>query len=227
MAIKFSHIHCVASSDPARRAIAIAQIKKNSNIQSRSLSDSGIFYAKEISLSVLQDSLLQYSFMESKFVLIKDTDSLSAEAKEFFAKNLSNIPQTTIVVCEFEQDLAQLKPKTKDSTDLFYRLLTECSVSSIAPAVEEPGFQDFIAKVKRNDLSGSILLAEKLLENKNPAVGPQILGYLVSKVSYMTDQKAKIKALECLWLADRQLKEKDLPAKLVLEKLLTQLLTFR
>jgi len=58
---------------------------------------------------------------------------------------------------------------------------------------------------------------------KDKLLGPQILGILVKRCSYLRDPAQRQRCLKYLWQADRALKEKGLDARLALETLLVKL----
>ena len=82
-----------------------------------------------------------------------------------------------------------------------------------------------MGSVRRNDLVSSLYILEKMIaaNGNDRALGPQIIGILVGKFSYVNSVTAKAEALNLLWEADRAIKEKGIDARIAIESLLVKL----
>ena len=195
----------------------------------RSLNTHNI-YGNEIELKVLQETLATVSFDSEKLVVFKDALKISAKIREYLHKNLKSILADNYLVFEMEKDYPQLiKEKRVIGDKLWSTVLKDGMVLKLASSKREVTIEDFKYALRKNNLSGTIYALEKLLGEKSAGkereLAPFILGVLTAEISYRKDFHQKEQAFQHLWQADRQMKEKGLDARMVLEKLVIRLIT--
>ena len=186
-------------------------------------------YGNEIELKALQETLATVSFDSEKLVIFKDALRIGVKVREYLYKNLKSILTNNYLVFEMEKDYPQLiKEKRVIGDKLWAAVLKNGVVLKLASQKREVTIEDFKFALRRNDLSGTIYALEKLLGEKSAGkereLAPFILGVLTAEISYRKDLSQKEQAFEYLWQADRQMKEKGLDARMVLEKLVTRLI---
>ena len=205
------------------------------NIRTRILKDkprslnTHTIYGGEVELKALQETLATVSFDSEKMVVFKDALKISAKVREYLYKNLKIILTNNYLIFEMEKNYPQLiKEKRVVGDKLWATILKDGVVLKLASPKKEITIEDFKYALRRNDLSASIYALEKLLGEKSSGkereLAPFILGVLTAEISYRKDLNQKERAFHHLWQADRQMKEKGLDARMVLEKLVTRLI---
>ena len=205
------------------------------NIRTRILKDkprslnTHTIYGNEVELKELQEILATVSFDSEKLVVFKDALKIGVKIREYLYKNLKSILANNYLIFEMEKDYPKLIKEKKVLGDkLWSTILKDGVVLKLASAKKEITIEDFKYALRRNDLSGTIYALERLLGEKSAGkereLAPFILGVLTAEISYRKDLSQKEQAFEHLWQADRQMKEKGLDARMVLEKLITRLI---
>ena len=219
-------VFLVSGADFSQRKLAIGNIKKrilqNSSAQLNTLT----LYSEEIEIKSLQENLFQSSFGEAKLIIFKDCFELGSSVREFLFNNLKKILTANYIIFETDKNLYYLEKNKKLLSDKFFGLLLKKAASfRVASSKKKLSLDDFMNSIRRNDLASSLYVLENLFATgaKEKVLGPQIIGILVRKFSYLKNPAEKDRYFEYLWEADRAIKEKGLSARLVIETLLVKL----
>lgn len=186
------------------------------------------FYGKEIDEKDLQEKLFTAAFNKSKIVIFKDFLAISPQVKEFLGKHLAKIISSNFLIFETEKDYYELQRNKRFSADRFFStVINKSAVFKVATVKKGLTIEDFMNSLRKNDLISSLYVLEHLFEgNANEKIlGPQIIGILVKKFSYLSDSVVKDTCFRLLWKADRDIKERGLDTRLVIETLLVKLLS--
>jgi hypothetical protein len=219
-------IFLICGADFSQHKQALANIKKKILQGANSSLNTLTLYGKEVNIKTLQEELFLTSFDKSKVVIFKNFFELKAEAKDFIFNNLKRILTANYIICQTDKDYYQLqKNKRLISDKLFSFVFKSAALCRVTSGPKKFSIEDFMAGIRRNDLSFSLYVLESLFESgaKDKALGPQVIGILVKKFSYLKNSSEKNKAFQYLWEADRAIKEKGLAPRLVIETLLVKL----
>lgn len=130
------------------------------------------------------------------------------------------------IIFETDKDYYQLQRNKKFISDKFFSLVfKKAALFKIASSKKKVSIEDFFNSVRKNDLASSLFVLESLFTGaaKDKSLGPQIVGFLVGKFSYLGYSAKKDKYFKHLWEADRAIKEKGFDTRLVIETLLVKL----
>lgn len=217
----------ISGSNFSQRQQALKSIRKRI-LQDQAAAFSILtLYSKELTPKDLAQKLFTTSFTNKKIVVFKNFHDLSSAARKFIFDNLQKVLVNNYVIFETEKDNYQLQKNKKfSSDDLFSFILKRAASFRVSSARSSLSIEDFIGSIRKNDLAHSLYVLESLFENtaKDKILGPQIIGILVRKFSYIKDQSKKEEYFKYLWEADRAIKEKGLDVRLAIETLLVKLL---
>ncbi|MFH1519238.1 MAG: hypothetical protein ABIE75_01525 [Candidatus Omnitrophota bacterium] len=220
-------VFLISGTDFLQRQHAVKNIKERILKGKHTSLDTIIFYGKEAKLEDLAEKLLTASFEKIKIAVFKNSQDLSPAIRTFLFKNLNKISSANYLIFETDKDYYQFQSDKKFSADkLFSFILKKAAVFRISSTREKNTIEDFMASVRRNDLATSVYILEKLFKesSKSKLLGPQIIGILVQKLSYLRSPSEKERCFQCLWEADRAIKEKGLDPRLIIETLLAKVL---
>ncbi len=184
-------------------------------------------YPKELTPNGLAQKLFTTSFTNKKIVIFKNFHDLPSAARKFIFDNLKKILINNYVIFETDKDNYQLQKNKKFHSDRLFAFILKRAASFRVSSVDRSlSIEDFIGSIRKNDLANSLYVLERLFENSAKAriLGPQVLGILVRKFSYIKDQSKKEDYFKHLLQADRAIKEGGADARLVIETLLVKLL---
>jgi|TARA_B100000315_G_scaffold248574_1_gene278606 hypothetical protein len=219
-------VFLISGNNFIQRQRALEGIKKRI-LQDKSATFSVLtLYPKEIDSEDLADKLFTTSFTKKKVVIFKNFQDLPSAARKFIFDNLKKILINNYVIFETEKDSYQLQKNKKITVDsLFSFILKNAASFRVASSRQEASMEDFISGIRKNDLSYALYVLESLFKKgtTDRILGPQIIGILVKKFSYLKDPAKKEKYFKYLWQADRAIKEKGLDTRLVIETLLVKL----
>ncbi|MFA5337529.1 MAG: hypothetical protein WC330_04270 [Candidatus Omnitrophota bacterium] len=225
MVVTKGRVFFVSGSDFEGRKLIIENIKKKT-LQSGITSLNTLnFYPKEINIKDLQEKVLLSSFDEKKMLIFKDVYSLSKEVKDFLYNNLDKIVSNNYIVFEAESDVLKSK---KISADKFFSFIAASALcyktSSSEPALS---FEDFKKSIRQNNAAQAMYVLAKLYQEKSSdsekkALGLQLLGILVSELSYLKDDVSRKKYFNYLWEADRAIKERGFDPRFAIELFLSR-----
>ena len=216
----------ISGSNFPQRQHALRSIKKRL-LQGKTSEFSILtLYSKEVNPSGLAEQLFTVSFTDKKVIVFKNFQALPSAALKLIFGKLTKILINNYLIFETEKDYYQLKKDKKFSNDsLFSFILGKSASFKVSSLRKKLSIDDFINSIRKNDLSHSLYVLENLFEgtSKDKILGPQIIGMLVKKFSYIRDPFKKIRYFKYLWEADRLIKEKGLDSRLVIETLLVKL----
>lgn len=208
-----------------QRQQAIKSIKKRI-LKEKPLSLNTLtFYSKEIDIGNLEEELFTVSFDKQKIIIFKDFCDLAPSARRFLLTNLKKIVASNYLIFETNRDYYQLQKDREFISDKFFIfILKKATLVKVNSFKKKISIEDFMISIGKNDLASSLYILENLFEGggKDKVLGPQIIGILAKKFSYLTGATKK-RYFEHLWEADRAIKEKGLSSRLVLETLLVKL----
>lgn len=218
-------IHLVTGGSYFRRQSAISQIKKDIFKESSALSFFS-FYARELDVDLLQETILTVSFQEKKIILIKDFTYLENPVKDFLEKNLSRILKINYLILESEIPYSQLAAKKKILNDSFFNSIFKQAVKYQANPESKVSLEDFCQKLYRNDFKSCFAIADELLSKQgtDKGVAVKILGMVTSKIARLSDSETKKEKLNYLWETDRALKASNIDARVLVGKLIVNLM---
>lgn len=184
-------------------------------------------YAKSLDLKTLSCRLLNTSFDKEKIIIFKGFHDFSSEARKVIVANLKKIIPGNYLIFETDKDYHELRKNKRFMSDkLFNFILSRAAGFQAAQKRRPASLVDFADSVKRKDLKKALYILEELFESgvNSKTLGPQILGFLVNRCSYLPASGRKEICFDYLWEADRAIKEKGLNGRLVIETLLAKLL---
>ncbi|MCK4912307.1 MAG: hypothetical protein KAS05_01140 [Candidatus Omnitrophica bacterium] len=220
-------VFLIAGADFSQHQRVVDNVKKRILRQKTSSFDSLTIYSKEANAKDLAEKLFTTSFEENKIVIFKNVQELSLVARKFLFTNLDKILSNNYLIFETDKDYYQFqKDKKLINDDFFVSVLKKATLFKVASIKRKVTIEDFIASLRRNNLSDSVYIVEKLFAggSKDRILGPQIIGILVRKLSFLENPAKKDKYFKYLWEADRAIKEKGLDSRLVIESLLVKVL---
>ncbi|MDD5195020.1 MAG: hypothetical protein PHQ96_05030 [Candidatus Omnitrophica bacterium] len=185
------------------------------------------FYGKDINIDEFKEKVLTFSFERNKIILIKEAFLLPTQAKDFLFANFAKIIQSNYIILEIEKEYQQFKQDKKVIADTFFNFILKNAAIYKSDAVSgEVSFEDLKKMVRKNDLAAALYVLERLFaaKPKDELLGVQVLGWLVFQGSYANQPHQKQKYFNCLWEADRAMKENGLSPRLALEIALVKLL---
>lgn len=220
-------VFLIVGTDFSQRQRVIENIKKRILKEKASSFNNLIVYSKEANAKDLGEKLFTTSFGKNKIIIFKNVDDLPLEIRKFLFTNLDRILSNNYLIFETDKDYYQFQKNKKFvNDDFFVSVLKKATLSKVASIKGQVTIEDFMASLRKNNLSESVYITEKLFAggSKDRILGPQIIGILVSKISFLKDPAKKDKYFKYLWEADRAIKEKGLDSRLVIESLLTKVL---
>jgi len=220
-------IFLISGADFSQRQRVLTNIRKRILQNSPLALNVLTFYSKELNIKTLKEELFVSSFDKSRIVIFKNFFELKKEVRDFIFSNLKKVLLANYVICETDQDHYQLqKNKRLNADKLFSFALKRAALFRVTSPRKKASMQDFMMSIRKNDLASSLYVLESLFESgaKDKMLGPQVIGILVKKFSYLKNSPQRDKAFSCLWEADRAIKEKGLAPRLVIETLLVKLL---
>jgi hypothetical protein len=205
---------------------AVESLKKRiSGVDSGPL-NSIVFYSKEIKVVDLGEALLLVSFSKNRIVIFKEFDQLSPDCRKFIFENFNKIIEGNYLVFQTGRDYYRLqKDKKFTCDDLFSLLIKEAQLIRVGFDKSPPSVEDFIINARKHDLATCLYCVESLFKDNNKAkvLGPQLMGILISQISYHKGSDRKSEDFNHLWEADRSIKEKGVDPRLAIETLLVKL----
>ena len=220
-------VFLIVGTDFSQRQRVIENIKKRILKEKASSFNNLIVYSKEANAKDLGEKLFTTSFGKNKIIIFKNVDDLPVEIRKFLFTNLDRILSNNYLIFETDKDYYQFQKNKKFvNDDFFVSVLKKATLSKVASIKGKVTIEDFMASLRKNNLSESVYITEKLFAggSKDRILGPQIIGILVSKISFLKDPAKKDKYFKYLWEADRAIKEKGLDSRLVIESLLAKVL---
>jgi len=185
------------------------------------------FYGKEVNPKDLGEKLFTTSFGKERIAVFKNSQDLPSAARKFLFDNLTRILSNNYLIFETDKDYYQLqKDKRFTNDEFFVSVLKRAALFRVVSTKERATIEDFIASLRKDDLVTSVYILEKLFAGgfKDKILGPQIIGILVRKFSFLKNPTEKDRYFKYLWEADRAIKEKGLDPRLVIESLLVRVL---
>jgi len=217
----------ILGGDFNQRQLALSNIKKRLLKQQSLPIDFFTFYAKEIELKTFSEKLLTVSFGQKKVVMFRNFDQLASPVRKFFFKNIKKILKSNYLIFDSDKEYYQLqKDKKFLSDELFSFIIKQATTFRVNSARKYLSIQDFISSLRKNDLKSCLYVVESLFSagGKADVLGPQIIGILVYRSAGLNGRQRK-EYFQYLWEADRELKEKGLDPRLVINTLLVKILT--
>ncbi len=222
-----NQIYLITGGKASQRQAAIDNLRKKIFEKDSSVFDLVILQAKDLNLNYFKELALTFSFQQKKILLIKDFTDLGRQIKSFLLENFSKILQISYLIFESETSYSLLKTKKKIFSDDFFNFVFKKSIKYEGKTKAGPiTIDDFCKKLYQNDLKSCLSMAEEMLSSKNKEkiIATQILGAITAKVSRLTDLRKKKEALTYLWRTDRALKETNIDIRLLIERLLANLI---
>ena len=185
------------------------------------------FYSKETSPKDLGEKLFTTSFGKEKIAVFKNSQDLSPAITKFLFDNFKRILSNNYLIFETDKDYYQFQKDRRFTNDKFFvSVLKKAALFRVVSTKDKPTMDDFTASLRKNDLATSVYILEKLFAGgaKDKMLGPQIIGILVRKLSFLKNPTEKNRYFKYLWEADRAIKEKGLDSRLVIESLLVRVL---
>ena len=230
-------VFLISGTNFLQRQRAVENIKKRI-LKGKELSLNVLtFYAKEVNPKDLGEKLFTASFGKERIVVFKNFQDLPLAVRKFLSDNLKRILSNNYLIFETDKDYYQFQRDKRFTNDEFFvSVLKKAALSRVVSTKEKATIEDFIASLRKNDLVTSVYILEKLFAggSKDKILGPQIIGILVRKFSFLSAQgesasggknpTEKNKYFKYLWEADRAIKEKGLDPRLVIQSLLVRVL---
>lgn len=218
-------VFLISGTNFRQRQHAIEGIKKRILKGKADLLDVYTFYSKEIDVKSLNEKLLTVSFKKNKIIVFKNFQNLPVAARSFIFEKIKLILESNYLIFETDKDQRQLQESKKISADKFFNfILKSAALFRTASVKDKSSIEELMGSIRRNNLADSIYILEKLFQggSKDKALGPQIIGILVQKFSFLKNSTEKDRCFKYLWKADREIKEKGLNPRLVIETLLAR-----
>lgn len=220
-------VFLVGGSDFLSRQKAVESIKKKILKEKAGSLHTVIFYSKEIDIKLLQERIATFSFSGDKIIIFKDAYNLAKNVKDYLENNLEAAAKNNYLVFEIEEDYSKFKKDKKIISDSFFStLFKKASVYNISSSEpKKVSVEDFKWSVRKGELSSSIYILEKIFEQQHQGreLGPQLLGIIISELSVLRHPFYKRENFAYLWAADREIKEKGMDTRLVIQRLLVKL----
>jgi len=216
----------ISGADFFQRQRVIENIKKRILKTSNTPVNNIIFYSKEIDIKDLAKKIFTVSFGKNRIAVFKNCLDLKSAAKDFILNNFKKILSTNYIIFETDKEYSRLQRDRKLISDKFFsNILKKASLIRVSSPRRKLAIEDFMYSIRKNDLSLSLHVLESLFQSdaKERMLGPQIIGILVKKFSYLKGSPDKDRCFKYLWEADRAIKEKGVPTRLVIETLLVKL----
>ncbi len=220
-------VFLISGTNFLQRRQAIESIKKRILKEKVTPLDVYTFYGKEAGARDLSEKLFTASFKKTKIIVFKNFQDLSVPARNFLFENLNKILASNYLIFETDRDYYEFQKNKKFLTDKFFNcVLKKAALFRTASVKEKNSIEDFMGSIRKNDLAASVYILEKLFKSgsKDKVLGPQVIGILVQKFSFLKDSAEKDRCFKYLWEADRAIKEKGLNSRLVIETLLARVL---
>jgi hypothetical protein len=214
-------IFLVVGKDFLQRQHAIENIRKKVLPHPSCLIDTFVFYPHEIDLKGLWERCVTFSFDKEKILIFKDADRISSEVKEFLQKGIAKIVSANYLIFESEEDLLSGARKK----DVFFReLARQAAVVRVgSPSARPVTLEDFKWSFRKRDVASALAIVERLFNEQGRDLSPLILGILVYECMRTKDLNLRKRYFSFLWEADREMKEKGLNGRLVIERLVMKL----
>jgi len=220
-------VFLISGTNFLQRQHAVENIKKRILKGKASSLNVFTFYGKEVKLEDLGEKLFTTSFGKERIVVFKDSQDLPSAVRKFLFDNLKRILSSNYLIFETDKDYYQFqKDKRFTNDEFFVSVLKRAALFRVVSTKETATIEDFIASLRKNDLATSVYILEKLFAggSRDKILGPQIIGILVRKLSFLKDPTEKDRYFKYLWESDRAIKEKGLDPRLVIEALLVRVL---
>ena len=221
-------VFLISGTNFLQRQRAVENIKKRILKEKAQSLNVLTFYGKETNVKDLGEKLFTISFGKDKIAVFKNFQDLPVAVRNFLFENLKRILFNNYLIFETDKDYYQLQRDKKFAADKFFIFcLKRAALFRVASTKGEPTIEDFIGSIRKDDLATSVYILEKLFKggSKDKILGPQIIGILVRKFSFLKNPAEKGKYFKYLWEADRAIKEKGLDPRLVIETLLVKVFT--
>lgn len=222
-------VFLISGTNFLQRQHAIENIKKRILKGETSSLNIIIFYSKEVSTEDLGGKLFTTSFEKNKIAVFKNFQDLPSSAGKFIFDNLKRILSNNYLIFEVDKDYYHFQKDKRFASDEFFgSVVKKAALFRVISTKEKATIEDFIASLRKNDLAASVYVLEKLFAGgyKDKILGPQIIGILVRKFSFLKNSTEKDRYFKYLWEADRAIKEKGLDPRLVIESLLVRVLGY-
>ncbi|MCM8787223.1 MAG: hypothetical protein NC935_04125 [Candidatus Omnitrophica bacterium] len=187
-----------------------------------------VLYSKELNLETFKNKTSFISFDSKKILIFKEITQLPPDVKDNFVENLTKLISNNYFIFETEKEYFDFIHDKRFSNDKFFKFLFQhATVIKASKANNISLFTEFKKYLNRADIEGTFYALEKLFSQypNDDKLSLQILGMLVFKASLIEDITRKEYYLDELFKLDRALKEKNIDAKLAIEKTITKLLT--
>ncbi len=226
MVVQPGNIYLVTGGTVFQRRKTIDKIKRTILKGKSSELSFTTLHAEDLISDSLKNSALTFSFDKTKIILVKGFTSLKKANKNFLLNNLPKILRFSHLIFESDLPYSFLKGNKKLVSDPFFQTIFAKSTKYEGKAVDsgESSIDLFCRKLYRNNLKECLFIAEELLsvKSKEKIVATQIMGILINKCTRSGGQN-KQRSLGMLWDADRALKETNIDARLLIERLLVGL----
>jgi len=242
-------VFLISGTNFLQRQRVIENIKKRIAKDNPAFVNTLTFYGKEPDTRSLQKELFTVPFGKSRMVLFKNFQDLVPPVRNFLFVNLDKILAVNYIVLETDREYYQLQKDKTFLSDKFFNLVSQRAASFKVSSLRKAAIGDFIGSIRKKDLVSSLHILEELFKEggKEKSLGPQIIGILVGRFSYLADEEKSFslrernpnsfqnthtyskslyhenRCFQYLWEADRALKEKGLNSRLVIEILLVKL----
>ncbi len=220
-------VFLISGTNFLQRQRAVENIKKRILKGKESSLNVLTFYGKEVNPKDLGEKLFTTSFGGGKIAVFKNSQDLPSAARKFLFGNLKRVLSNSYLIFETDKDYYQFQRDKRFTNDEFFvSVLKRAALFRVVSTREKATIEDFITSLKRNDLAVSVYILEKLFAggSKDKILGPQIIGILVRKLSFLKNPTEKERYFKYLWKADRAIKEKGMDPRLVIESLLVRVL---
>ena len=220
-------VFLISGTNFLQRQRVIKNIKERILKGKNSFLNTLTFYGKEVNPKDLGEKLFTTSFEKNKIAVFKNSQDLPLAVRKFLFDNLNRILSNNYLIFETDKDYYQFQRDKRFTNDEFFvSVLKRAALFRVVSTKEKATIEDFIASLRKNDLVTSVYILEKLFAggSKDKILGPQIIGILVRKFSFLKSPTEKDRYFKYLWEADRAIKEKGLDPRLVIESLLVRVL---
>jgi len=220
-------VFLISGTDFLQRQRAIENIKKRILKGKAAFLSVSTFYGKEVNPKDLGEKLFTTSFGKERIAVFKNIQDLPSAVRKFLFENLKKILANNYLIFETDKDYYNFQRDKKFINDKFFvSVLKKAALFRVVSTREKATIEDFMASLRKNDLATSVYIFEKLFAGglKDKMLGPQIIGILVKKFSFLENPTEKDRCFKYLWEADRAIKEKGMDSRLVIESLLARVL---
>lgn len=218
----------VIGNDFANRRRAVDTIVGRLLPQKDPSLNTAVFYPRDLEISNVKSTLFSFSFASRRVVIFKESQALDKKIRSFLYDNFASIIAGNYLIFESDIDYFTLTRDRKFTTDkLFSYLAKKAYVVKLERFEEIISVNRLLSLVRKSKLPEALYVLERVFEKeeKNKDVlGMQILGALTREFSSVPDQQTRRQYFECIWDAERMVKEGRLDSKIALGLLLTKIL---